>query len=339
VNFSDPCKTATLLTPTVAAITVTDGAEQTGTFTDVGDSLLATYGALGKCGARTFEIYDDAGTTLISWASVALTSGASYTITVSPSSPTGTELQAAHALKLKVSNGAYATQTPVFVDFTVTVTAAVCDCADQPWTSDSVQDTATAPVGSTTTHLLPLPVVDTVSMTTPQLRQCLADASCASTGTFAAASGSPLEDWMAFDADGTSLELTPTSGGQNGSFTVQVTFTPDDGSAITYAATIVTVTCTVVSISSPAAPTTGLSYSIFDPSLTIPIPGDFVQTPACGYTGTESYVYTIPVGNCASAISEGTVAPPSFVVHSVVGAHAEAACTVAVATTITYSAG
>jgi hypothetical protein len=153
----------------------------------------------------------------------------------------------------------------VDVPFTVTVTAAVCDCADQPWIGSG--DTATAPVGSTTPHTLPLPTVDTAGMdATPQLRQCLSANSCLTSGSFTAADlgdGVPLESWIGWSNGDTALSLAPTSGGQNGPYAVRVTFTPDEGSPVTYTATDVTVTCTIASIASPSAPTTGLSYDIF----------------------------------------------------------------------------
>ena len=107
---------------------------------------------------------------------------------------------------------------------------------------------------------------------------------------------------------------------------------------MTYTATVITVTCTVTGFTSPDAPTTGLSYSIFGASQTIQVTGDYVQSPSCGYTFTNSYSYTIPAGTCTGPVSEGTVVSPSFVVYSIDGSEADT-CAVVVSNAITIGGG
>lgn len=90
ITLSNPCRTATLESPTVSNISVDDGSSTTSTFTDVGDTYSTDYGNVAFCGARTFSI-EDTDSNAVSWLSVALTSGTTYTITANPTS-TDTEL-------------------------------------------------------------------------------------------------------------------------------------------------------------------------------------------------------------------------------------------------------
>jgi len=135
-------------------------------------------------------------------------------------------------------------------------------------------------VGDTTPHTLPLPAVDTAGRdATPALRQCATENSCSTAGTFDAVQlldGSSLPAWISWTSGDTALSIEPTSGDQNGDYTITVTYQPDEGDAVSYTATVVSVTCTVTSFAAPDAPTTGLTYSIFDASHTVPIAGDYV---------------------------------------------------------------
>ena len=42
----------------------------------------------------------------------------------------------------------------------------------------------------------------------------------------------------------------------------------------------------------------------------------FTQSPACGYTYTSAWTYTIPSGDATSIVSQGTYITPSFNVYS-----------------------
>ena len=53
IVLSNPCRTATLESPTVSNISVDDGSSATATFTDVGDTYSTDYGNIAFCGART----------------------------------------------------------------------------------------------------------------------------------------------------------------------------------------------------------------------------------------------------------------------------------------------
>ena len=134
--------------------------------------------------------------------------------------------------------------------------------------------------------------------------------------------------------------MTPTSGSQNGDYTVTVTFTPTEGINIpTYTATIISVTCTVDSFSAPVEPSSDLSYEIFSPAHTIKVTGDYIQSPPCGYTFQSSFTHTIEAtSSCTAAIAAGTVFVPSFVANSVVTSHA-GTCTVQLGNSITINSG
>ena len=67
-------------------MSVDDGSSITQNFNDVG----ASYGAVSFCGSRTFTI-EDTSSAAVSWMSIALSSGDTYTITAAPLS-TSTEL-------------------------------------------------------------------------------------------------------------------------------------------------------------------------------------------------------------------------------------------------------
>ena len=90
ITLDNPCRTATLNSPTLSNISVDDGSSTTATFTDAGDSYSTDYGNKAFCGTRTFTI-EDTSSNAVSWLSVANTSGYTYTITAAPTS-SNTEL-------------------------------------------------------------------------------------------------------------------------------------------------------------------------------------------------------------------------------------------------------
>jgi hypothetical protein len=57
----------------------------------------------------------------------------------------------------------------------------------------------------------------------------------------------------------------------------------------------ITVGCTITSVPNPSPPTTGLSYTLYDPTLTIDVSGiPWTQSPPCDYTATEVITWTNP---------------------------------------------
>ena len=70
IIFADPCKSATLRTPTVSNFAVDDGASTTQDFTDLSDTHGTDYGSPFFCGSRTFT-FKDSNNAAVSWLSVA----------------------------------------------------------------------------------------------------------------------------------------------------------------------------------------------------------------------------------------------------------------------------
>ena len=129
IIFTDPCKSATLRTPTVSNFAVDDGASKTQDFTDLSDTHGTDYGSPFFCGLRTFT-FKDSNNAAVSWLTVAQQSGGTtYRITAAPTS-TNTELQKAHTITMTVASATYsANQNSVTATFTVTVNTPACNCA------------------------------------------------------------------------------------------------------------------------------------------------------------------------------------------------------------------
>lgn len=154
------------------------------------------------------------------------------------------------------------------------------------------------------------------------MRSCSAN-SCATTGAFTSIlllDGSALPSWITTTTSDTVLSIAPTSGSVKASndWVVKVVYTPTAGSNNpAYTAVTITVTCEITSWTVTGAGTTSISYNIFDTRKIID--GStlvYTQSPACGYTFTNSYSYTIPSGNAQSVVSQGTAITPSFEVYS-----------------------
>ena len=94
---------------------------------------------------------------------------------------------------------------------------------------------------------------------------------------------------------------------------VVVVYTPTKGANNpSYTAVTITVTCTVTGFSVSNPGTTSHTYNTWD-NLKV-ISGatlTYTQTPACGYTFTNSFSYTIPSG-ATNAVSQGGYLTPSF---------------------------
>lgn len=95
-------------------------------------------------------------------------------------------------------------------------------------------------------------------------------------------------------------------------------YTPTAGSSNpTYTAVTITISCEITSWTISGAGSTSIAYSVFSPQTLINGSGlTFTQVPACGYTFTSSWAYTIPSGNAQSFVSQGTIVTPSFNVYT-----------------------
>ena len=199
----------------------------------------------------------------------------------------------------------------------MTVNTPACDCTLQPW-DNGTGATQNAAVGATTEVTLPLPSVASNAYTIkPAMRSCTAN-SCATTGAFTTVTltgGTALPGWITLKESNTKIDIAPTAGSVMASnpWVVVVVYTPTKGSNNpSYTAVTITVTCTVTGFSVSNPGTTSHTYNTWD-NLKV-ISGatlTYTQTPACGYTFTNSFSYTIPTG-ATNAVSQGGYLTPSF---------------------------
>ena len=141
------------------------------------------------------------------------------------------------------------------------------------------------------------------------MRACSAN-SCATTGSFTTiqlSGGTALPSWITTTTSDTVLSIAPTDGSVKASndWVVVVVYTPTAGSNNpSYTAVTITVTCEITSWTVGGAGTTSISYDIFgDTKIINGSTLTFTQSPACGYTYTSSWAYTIPSGNAQSVVS------------------------------------
>ena len=79
-----------------------------------------------------------------------------------------------------------------------------------------------------------------------------------------------------------------------GDWTIEVTQTTTYGTDPVWDAVVITVGCTISTITPDAAPTTGLTYVLYDSPLLIDLQTyAYTQTPPCDYTVNNSYSWTI----------------------------------------------
>ena len=116
-----------------------------------------------------------------------------------------------------------------------------------------------------------------------------------------------MPSWITTTTSDTVLSIAPTDGSVKASndWVVVVVYTPTAGSNNpSYTAVTITVTCEITSWTVGGAGTTSISYDIFgDTKIINGSTLTFTQSPACGYTYTSSWAYTIPSGNAQSVVS------------------------------------
>ena len=144
-------------------------------------------------------------------------------------------------------------------------------------------------MGNTATYTFPVPTADTSNTATVNaFEKCyLNGATCDTEGQFPAVSvlfdGTAIPSgWVTYSASGTSsqtMTVTPTDGTAVGVHTITVIYDSINGPNPSYTAIELTVTCEVLTITPPSAPTSDLTYIIYDQTHTIDL-------------STGSYVYT-----------------------------------------------
>ena len=177
------------------------------------------------------------------------------------------------------------------------------------------------------------------------MRKCTVDSTtCATTGTFTAVvltDGAALPAWITTTTSSTKIAIAPTTGtvkaGNN--WVIKVTYTPTKGSnQPVYTAVTITVSCEITSFTVGNPGTTSHTYNTFDKMKIVDASSlTYTQVPACGYTFTKSFAYTIPSG-ASNAVSQGAYLTPSFNVHTS-SASITGSFTLTVTNTITVTSG
>ena len=95
-------------------------------------------------------------------------------------------------------------------------------------------------------------------------------------------------------SDGTTLTVTPTDGLEVDTYVIKTVMTPTYGAVETYSTLTIVITCTIQSINDVAAPTTDLTYILYDKTHSVDLSSNvYTQTPPCGYTTTNTHTWTI----------------------------------------------
>ena len=105
-----------------------------------------------------------------------------------------------------------------------------------------------------------------------------------------------------------------------------------------YTALSFTITCEVTGFTASNTPSSSFAYSIFSGTQVFSLNAvTYVQSPACGYTFTNTFGHTITGTVAQSIISAGTTLTPSFQIKSTTPSH-EASYTVKLTNSITIGA-
>jgi hypothetical protein len=89
--------------------------------------------------------------------------------------------------------------------------------------------------------------------------------------------------------------VTPTDDTHMGTWTLSITQTNTNGNDETWDGVVITVGCTIATITPDAAPTSGLTYNLYDAPLVIDLQTwAYTQTPPCAYTFVSAFTWTIP---------------------------------------------
>ena len=294
---SDPCSASTANAvvfhdsgaSVITSATVVNGQTLDVTIKRPTNSFAVSEGVNDRCGAMTAQVFTDNDGTdtnpTNSWASITgpdFTTG-DYTLKLDTTlalTIIGTSATIDQTLYIKTVISSYTSQKQ-YTAIVVTINAATCDCSAMLWTNPTAT-AVTAPVASTTSQTFPLPIQDTSNTATNgAFAKCfLNGGTCASSGVFpiasvkyddGSASGIALPGWFSISQSLTnsqSIDISPTDASHIGTHRINVVFESTYGPDPNYQALVITVTCTVTSITQPAAPTTNLSYNVYDASNT-----------------------------------------------------------------------
>ena len=139
---------------------------------------------------------------------------------------------------------------------------------------------------------IPAATVDQVNseLLGPKMRACYAPSGpgCDTGQTFVVtlSDGTALPSFLSQNVG--MLDINPTISDDVGPWSLKIASTPVYGSPLDYNSLDIEITCTVTSLVSPAAPTSGLDYTLYDSTLAIDLSSlVYTQVPPCDKPPTK----------------------------------------------------
>ena len=208
-----------------------------------------------------------------------ITGSGPYTITASPIDETLVGSTLDYYLKINFANVNYPTPEKK-MSIPTTITDATCDCDLLTWDNPSIVTGSVEVALGPLTVTMPTATQNEVSKTTtPEIRKCFAaSGTCAFTSTFAPThvATSSLPDFLVQTGTTNELVATPTTAAHMSAtgWTLQVTQTISYTSFgttvdVVFDGVTITVGCTITAIADPSPPTTGLTFTLYEPTLPI----------------------------------------------------------------------
>lgn len=275
VDVVDPCRATPIQTVDITAgMTLELGNTATLDFLEAVDDVETSTNLAAICGAKSYVVVDpNNANAAVSWISIAAKAGVTgtYTITASPvlESFVGTQ---SYNLFTTLDDYVTAHSHPGRTDtLSIVVQAATCDCSAVVRDHPSLVTHNGAVDDGGTSVAIPAATINQVNSEAinPKIRMCYTGAGCANTATYAVTlnDNSALPSFLS--SSGTHIAVTPTDGLEIGTYTLRITQTPTYGAVETYDMLQIVITCTIASINNVAAPTTGLTYILYEQTLAI----------------------------------------------------------------------
>jgi hypothetical protein len=251
-------------------------------------------------------VKDGSGNTITTWASIAVNPANTrqYILTIDSNQYSYFATATSETLTIETTLADWpANAGNTGTTFGVSFTPLGCDCSYLQWTAPSV-GTDAVNIAASITPTLNAPVSDSSDRSVLAFSNCYENSgSCPTTGNYAAATDfqyrilggsyaaiSATGGWISFA--GSTLTVAPTDPAVVGTYEIAATYTPDSGTASQFAILTITVRCEITSFAVPAAPTTGLTYNIWDDASFFDFFDGYVQDPACGYAYAQTFTFT-----------------------------------------------
>jgi len=267
VTVLDPCRTTAINAVDVAAgITLQLGNTATLDFLEAVDAVETSSSIKAICGPKSYVVVDSSDVA-ITWISIAKKTGVTGTYTIT-AAPVLESFIGANNYKLWTTLDNYKTaysHAGRKDTLVVTVQDAVCDCSgvvrDPP---ALVTHNGKVADGGTTVNI-PVATINEVNSKAvgPKIRKCYPTPGCSNAATFVVkrSDNSNLPSFLV--NTGTAVTVTPLNGDAVGEHLLRIVMTPTYGTVQTYDMLKVVITCTIASVNDVAAPTTGLTYTLY----------------------------------------------------------------------------